>query len=146
MKVNDKQIGGEHYRSKVQHWDFVSLNGISYVLGCATKYVSRWRKKHNYPELFRQVAACFGVKLPTPQEDLLKSVHYIEKAIELHKAGRLPAPGSLLRLPVSVDDFAKANKLTPQEREVIWILTCWDDPDQLRTAILHIEEMAKEGK
>ena len=146
MNVNDKQVGGEHYRSDVQHWDFVEHNGLPYVLGCATKYVSRWRKKHDYPELFRQVASCFGVKLPTPQEDLLKSVHYIEKAIELHRAGHLPPPGALLRLPVSVDDFATANKLTQQEREVIRILACWDEVEQLETAILHIEVIAKEGK
>lgn len=63
MNANDKQIGGEHYKAQYQHWDFVCDTGMHYLLGCATKYVSRWRKKN-------------GV------EDLKKSLHYIEKAIE----------------------------------------------------------------
>lgn len=63
MEANDIQIGGDHYKRKYQHWDFVCDTGLHYLLGCATKYISRWRKKN-------------GV------EDLKKTVHYIVKADE----------------------------------------------------------------
>ena len=61
MDVNDMQIGGTHYRSKYQHWDYVCDVRMPYLLACATKYVSRWRDKN-------------GV------EDLRKSIHYLAKA------------------------------------------------------------------
>ena len=63
MEPNDMQIGGTHYRSKYQHWDYVCDTRMPYLLACATKYVSRWRDKN-------------GV------EDLRKSIHYLAKAEE----------------------------------------------------------------
>lgn len=61
MDVNEIQIGGNHYRKKYQHWDLVCDTGMPYLLGCATKYIARWRDKN-------------GI------EDLRKSIHYISKA------------------------------------------------------------------
>lgn len=62
--ANDKQHGGDHYKKvQYQHWDFVCDTRIHYLLGCATKYVSRWRDK--------------GGKL-----DLEKAIHYLEKTME----------------------------------------------------------------
>ena len=61
MDVNEMQIGGNHYRKKYHHWDFVCDTHMPYLLGNATKYISRWRDKN-------------GV------EDLLKSMHYLTKA------------------------------------------------------------------
>lgn len=63
MKANDRQIGGDHYKGEYQHWDFASATNMPYVIGCATKYISRWKNKN-------------GV------EDLQKSTHYLEKAEE----------------------------------------------------------------
>lgn len=63
MNSNDYQIGGNHYASEYQHWDFVCDTKLHYLLGCATKYVSRWRKKN-------------GI------EDLKKALHYLRKAKE----------------------------------------------------------------
>lgn len=63
MTANKKQIGGKHYQSAYQHWDWVLDNDLSYLEGCATKYIVRWRDKG-------------GV------EDLKKAAHYIEKLIE----------------------------------------------------------------
>lgn len=59
--VNEKQVGGEHYKSHYQHWDFITDTGAHYLLGCATKYLTRHRKKNG-------------------KEDLEKSIHYLEKA------------------------------------------------------------------
>lgn len=64
MEVNNYQIGGKHYIKDYQHWDMVCDTSMPYLLGCATKYIDRWRKKN-------------GV------EDLRKAVHYIAKAGEL---------------------------------------------------------------
>jgi hypothetical protein len=64
MEANNYQIGGTHYSdTELQHWDFAMLNQLNYLLGCATKYVIRWKKKN-------------GI------EDLRKAVHYIAKAEE----------------------------------------------------------------
>ena len=61
MEPNKYQIGGSHYQGEYQHWDWVHDTRQPYVIGCATKYVSRWRKKNGL-------------------EDLRKSLHYISKA------------------------------------------------------------------
>ena len=61
MNANEVQVGGDHYKSSLQHWDFVSqaLCGC-YLEGCITKYVSRWRKKNG-------------------KQDLQKAAHYLDK-------------------------------------------------------------------
>ena len=64
MSANDTQVGGLHYKSEYQHWDWVFDTDQHYLIACATKYVSRWRSKN-------------GV------EDLEKSCHYLAKAQEL---------------------------------------------------------------
>jgi hypothetical protein len=74
MKANDIQFGGNHYNKfgKLQHWDYVGRNGLDYFLGCATKYVFRWRDKK-------------GV------EDLKKGRHFVVKYIELIEEGMMSA-------------------------------------------------------
>jgi hypothetical protein len=63
--ANDRQEGGEHYRSEgVQCWDYIASNGIGYLEGNVIKYVSRHKAKG-------------GV------EDLKKARHYLDKLIEL---------------------------------------------------------------
>lgn len=60
MEINNIQIGGDHYKREYQHWDLVCDLKLHYLLGCSTKYISRWQEKN-------------GV------EDLRKSIHYISK-------------------------------------------------------------------
>lgn len=140
MSVNDKQVAGSHYKAKIQHWDFVELNELRYIEGCATKYVTRWRGKHNYPDLLRKVVSCFGIELPTPKEDLAKSLHYVEKMIELNSRGLFePRPGPVLT--VTVDDFAEANSLENDEKVIIDLLVNWEDADQLRLATYAIQRL-----
>tara|TARA_R110002020_G_scaffold466516_1_gene689119 strand:+ start:175 stop:480 length:306 start_codon:yes stop_codon:yes gene_type:complete len=62
-KANDKQVGGNHYASEIQHWDWAISNDLSYLQGQITKYVARYKKKH-------------GI------EDLRKAQHCLEKLIE----------------------------------------------------------------
>lgn len=63
-EANNKQIAGDHYKSKSQHWDWVVELGLDYLPAQITKYVTRWRKKN-------------GV------EDLEKALHYTEKMLEI---------------------------------------------------------------
>lgn len=64
MGANDYQVGGSHYKSRnLQHWDMVIQTNMPYLVGQATKYVSRWRDKN-------------GV------QDLMKAVHFNSKALE----------------------------------------------------------------
>lgn len=64
MSANDIQVGGDHYKKReYQHWDWVSDIGLHYLLGCASKYVSRWRDKNG-------------------RQDLEKALHYLAKARE----------------------------------------------------------------
>ena len=62
--ANAKQVGGEHYKNTIQHWDWVASNDLDYFQGQITKYVARWRHKNGL-------------------EDLLKAAHFLEKYIEL---------------------------------------------------------------
>ena len=46
MSANDKQIGGSHYKSKSECWDYIIDNNLGYLEGTAIKYLTRWRKKN----------------------------------------------------------------------------------------------------
>lgn len=68
-RANDTQVAGDHYRQlKIQPWDYIAMNGIGYLDGCAIKYLTRWREKG-------------GI------DDLRKAQHYIQKLIEVHSDG-----------------------------------------------------------
>lgn len=64
MSANEKQVAGSHYRSGIQHWDYVIANDLDYFQGQITKYVTRWKRKNGLT-------------------DLLKAQHFLEKYIEL---------------------------------------------------------------
>jgi Protein of unknwon function (DUF3310) len=70
---NSVQYGGAHYKGEYQHWDAVADLGLDYLAGCASKYITRHRKKNG-------------------REDVQKAVHYIQKKLSLIQAGRIPAP------------------------------------------------------
>lgn len=69
--ANERQVGGNHYAGKMQHWDYVVSNSLGYFEGQITKYVTRWRKKNGL-------------------EDLHKAKHFLDKLIEEVEAGRIP--------------------------------------------------------
>ena len=64
MKPNEMQVGGSHYQSEYQHWDFVIDVKLHYLLACATKYIVRWRSKNGL-------------------QDLKKARHFIVKAFDV---------------------------------------------------------------
>jgi len=63
MNANERQVGGEHYQSIFQHWDFVSAVVLPYLPAQVTKYLTRWQKKNG-------------------RQDLEKAVHFLDKHIE----------------------------------------------------------------
>ena len=64
MSANDKQVGGSHYKTKIEPWDAILDWGLGYLDGSAVKYLSRWQKKG-------------GV------QDIEKAVHFLQKLIEV---------------------------------------------------------------
>jgi Protein of unknwon function (DUF3310) len=69
VAANDKQVGGEHYKTEgLQHWDLAASRQYDYFQGQITKYVDRWKKKNGL-------------------DDLLKAQHFLEKYIECVRAG-----------------------------------------------------------
>lgn len=99
--ANARQHGGDHYKGTgFEHWDFVHGLGLDYFQGNSTKYVSRWRNKGGH-------------------EDLLKAIHYVDKARELDKQSDMAV--------IQRDDwqnvvyaFCLANHIRHMEYLIIW--------------------------
>ncbi len=123
MSANDKQIGGSHYKtSGVSHWDLIVQNEIPYLEGCATKYLTRFRKKNGL-------------------QDLEKAMHYTEKLIEVNR--------NVFRNYESVDavvlqSFLADNGVVGTEREPIRLLLNWHSAADLMTAKAWIQALIDE--
>lgn len=96
-KANERQVGGGHYKSEYEHWDFVNDTGMDYFQGQFSRYVARARKKN-------------GV------EDYEKAIHYAQKAVELCLADCLDPE----KVSAKHSDFVGSNALTFQESAAIW--------------------------
>lgn len=70
---NSRQVGGSHYKmgGKPEHWDLAIMYQWDPFQYQVTKYVMRWKTKHNLPEK----------KL----EDLRKAQHFLEKYIDNYR-------------------------------------------------------------
>lgn len=70
--ANARQVGGSHYskHGELQHWDVVAHFQLDYFQGQITKYVMRWKDKGGL-------------------NDLEKARHFLDKYIELVKAGKM---------------------------------------------------------
>jgi len=65
---NAYQIGGNHYRSKIQHWDVMAKLRANYFIGCTTKYIIRFEDKNGL-------------------EDIAKAIHFLNKADSVKMPG-----------------------------------------------------------
>jgi len=120
MSANDKQIGGDHYKTTIEHWDMIEDNGIGYLEAAATKYVTRWSKKD-------------GLK------DLGKAHHYTEKLLEKHLAGIRNARGEVPAEEIAF--FAVANELGDVETEIVYLLTKHWTAADLTAAMVLIDKL-----
>lgn len=106
-RANERQVGGTHYQCGMQHWDIVSDHGVPYLLGCATKYLMRWRQKN-------------GV------EDLRKAEHFVEKCIDVEETGTSLVPPLSKGWPRPsrwlVEAFCETNELGALEAQACRLL------------------------
>lgn len=120
--VNDN--APSHYRSAYQHWDFALKVGLSYLEGCTTKYVTRWRKKE-------------GMK------DLWKAMQYLDKMI---MTGDYDIKRNNIAIDEELDRFATANDLEPIESHYIFVICTHRNEKSLKTARLILSKIMNEAK
>lgn len=124
MSANKRQIGGSHYASALQHWDVVEDHGIGYLEGCASKYISRWRKKNGL-------------------QDLEKGLHFTDKTIELALTGRGPRGEVPLDI---IERFVIANDLELMDKAILVRLWRWRTRDELQLAAYWFQQLINEEK
>lgn len=127
MNANDRQVDGTHYQAAIQHWDFVEVNGMGYLEGCATKYVARNRKKY-----------------ASPLVDLEKALHYVEKLKALYIFG--VRGNRVTHITISPDAFAAANGLTREEKRIVALLLLWKTEYELDLAIHSIKQLIEAAR
>ena len=126
--VNAIQVGGGHYKSRYQHWDFVlQVLAARYLEGNITKYMTRWQKKNGL-------------------EDLKKASHYLDKLITLAKAGDMaPLHGARKFNPMpNLNLFLAENKLTGRDARIITLVSDWTAVADLVAARGVLSELIQE--
>lgn len=120
--ANETQVGGRHYLKggAAQHWDWVEANGLGYLEGNATKYVTRWRSKNG-------------------RQDLEKARHYVRKLIELVEDQERQNRAGPERLPSLA--LGEANELLPDEIIFCELMRTWKTHADLRVALKIIVDL-----
>jgi hypothetical protein len=126
MTANERQVGGQHYKTEYEHWDLAVIIPIHYLEATATKYVSRWRKKH-------------GI------EDLQKAGHYLDKLIEVADY-KLERNLTKSEIGAEVNRYSLANGLTVLEEEFIVCLSTYETSIDLHHAQCILEEIITEAE
>lgn len=127
MSANTKQVGGAHYRSDYQHWDWaidVGLNPIEYA---ATKYLVRWRDKNG-------------------AQDVEKALHYIDKLIELAEEKRVQPKEDIATKTRITANFVEANTFMTKENMVFYYLSTWLTVHDLRQAKRLVQDIWEVSK
>lgn len=127
MTANERQIGGTHYNSALQHWDFVEHYGVGYLEGCITKYITRHHRKNGL-------------------QDLEKAEHYLEKLIELYQKGRRSRMFDGVTL-AQVENFIIANNLGQLEGEICLLIFSnygFADLEKARVLLIGLIKTAKQ--
>jgi hypothetical protein len=124
---NERQVGGGHYRSKFQHWDFVlGVLGGRYLEGCLTKYASRWRKKNGL-------------------QDLDKAEHYLDKLLSTVEANQNTYRGTpdegIRPAARMARAFSEANDLNEHETAIMVRVATWRTLADLEAIRVHIAQL-----
>ncbi len=101
MGANERQVAGDHYKASLQHWDvMLDYYGSAFLIGCAVKYITRWRKKG------------------TGLQDLQKAEHYVEKIVEWVEASPIVIRGGTDGLvpEAMLELYFQANDVPPKEQ------------------------------
>ena len=99
--ANDKQIGGNHYKLKIQPFDFIMENNLNFFQGNVIKYVVRYLKKNQIEDLNKIKNTNFKIKLDsslisTPKSSMLSLPNCKDSLLEIQTA--LKSKISLLNL------------------------------------------------
>jgi len=118
--ANETQVGGSHYKSALQHWDFATyMYGTGYLRGQVTKYLCRWRKKN-------------GI------QDLEKAHHFLTKLREVLSNGTRQ---------MTIPEFIKANGIGDEEAAIIFLLSgtglSLSSADNILTQLIERERAAE---
>jgi hypothetical protein len=103
------QVGGNHYASVYQHWDWAADTKMGYLEGNATKYLSRWRKKNGL-------------------EDLKKARSYVDKIITYAQQGY---KNQSTYVYSAFAQFCDCNKIQGPERDAMLLLSLWSSQTDL---------------
>lgn len=126
MNANSRQVGGEHYKGAIQHWDYALLALENrYLEGNVTKYVARHRKKNG-------------------AQDLEKAQHYLDKLIEsapfIRSLGYIMASAPIHQF---IERFCEDNELNTFETAIMVKMARWNKVDDLRDVRLMIDELTE---
>jgi len=126
MNANDRQVGGTHYQTSFQHWDLASRFRLGYFEGQISKYFTRHRSKKGL-------------------EDAEKGLHLLEKMAEEYKFKRwMPYhvyEGSSIAV---VNEYAVANKLTEDERNMVGLCVTWTNVDHVVVMLMCARRIIEE--
>lgn len=128
VAANEDQVGGKHYYSDYQHWDWIINCGMGYLEAAITKYVYRWRTKN-------------GV------EDLRKSGHYCDKLIEVAPIVMRDKSRQILPQYIAMETarFLNVNKIANSlEGAVCRVLSDWRSPAELVAVRADIATLVEE--
>lgn len=122
---NAMQIGGTHYQSEYQVWDFTEKHGLGHLEACIIKYVCRWREKGNCTT------------------DLEKAIHYVDKLIDLHKnKGRVPKGIAGLG---DTQYFCVMQSLNNDEEYAVAVISRWSSCEHLFGCRAAIQRLIEDG-
>lgn len=124
--ANARQVAGTHYASAdgIQHWDLIDEYNVGYLEGCASKYVTRWRKKDGLVALE-------------------KAAHFMQKLYERRSAQTFSQviprmPGVPLKV---IARFAAANDLNAEEERILGHILAWQSTATIDLARREIEAL-----
>lgn len=52
------EVGGQHYQTAIQPWDFIYANHIPFDEGCAIKYLCRHKNKNGAEDIKKAISYC----------------------------------------------------------------------------------------
>jgi len=120
---NSLQIGGDHYVSDYQPWDFNEYNNLGGLECSIVKYLCRYKFKGS------------------PKRDIGKAIHYVDKLIDLRdRVNRAPKGCASL---TDIVKFSHIQNLSPAEDTALTFIARWSclsDLHQCRAALVRIGE------
>lgn len=137
--ANDTQVAGTHYKTAIQHWDFVVARKHNYIESQVSKYVTRWYKKDGLKDLRK--ALHFTQKLQELAPIFAREDQWWRNVLRWARAHTKAPLNPPCVGAVTVAEYVEANGLAQQgpEHQVIEAIDDWvrggrTNPERLRDA------------